>query len=246
VLAQAVDRESGAAMPGFVHRRFGQGQVLSVGVEGLWHWAFNPGAEAVNSMFDRFWDQMILWLMAGRDFLPNKQFSFRSGSANVLLGEKVYFKLVMRNFDPAVGSVPVTIFQGDREAARTSLTRGGSAEGYRLKADFLPEKTGRYVARADLPDGTSQESKFIVFDENLEETEVTADVSYLRKLCESSGGRVIAPEELKKLKAELDRQQANAPPQVKRVTIWDRAWIFYLIGLMFGVDWYFRRKWGLC
>jgi hypothetical protein len=246
VLAQAVDRNSGEAMPGFVHRRFGQGQVLSVGVDGLWHWAFNPKAEPVNSMFDRFWDQMILWLMAGRDFLPNKQFSFRSSSANILLGEKVYFKLVMRNLDTKIRNVPVTIFKDDKEIARTSLTPGDAQGGYRLSADFLPEKTGRYRALADLPDGTHEESKFIVFNENLEETEVAADLSYLRRLCESSGGRVINPEELKKLKAELDAQKASAPPQIKRTTAWDRTWIFYLIGLVFGIDWYFRRKWGLC
>ncbi len=246
VLAQAVSRENGDAMPGFVHRRFGQGQVLSVGVEGLWHWAFNPKAEAVNSMFDRFWDQMILWLMAGRDFSPNKEFSFRSSSANVLLGEKVYFKLVTRSLSTQVRSVPVTIMQEGKEIARTSLTSAGSEGGYRLTGDYLPEKTGRYSAVADLPGGVREESKFIVFDENLEETEVATDVSYLRRLCEGSGGRVITPDELKKLKTELDNQQSSAPPQIRRTSAWDRAWIFYGIGLLFGVDWYLRRKWGLC
>jgi hypothetical protein len=245
VLAQAAPRDNGAPMPGFVHRRFGQGQVLSVGVEGLWHWAFNPKAEAVNSMFDKFWDQMILWLMAGRDFLPNKQFSFRSSSANILLGEKVYFKLAMRTLNAKVQNVPVSIFQGDREIGRTSLAAGSSQNGYRMSAEYLPEKVGRYRAVAELPDGSRQESKFFVFNENLEETEVAADVSYLRRLCESSGGRIIAPEELKKLKAEMEAPQSSGPPQMRRTTVWDQAWIFYTIGLLFGVDWYFRRKWGL-
>jgi len=246
VLAQSINHDTGESFPGFVHRRFGQGQVLSVGVDGLWHWAFNPKSEAVNSMFDRFWDQMILWLMAGRDFLPNKEFSFRSSSANILLGEKAYFRLVTRNLSKNLKNVPMTVFQDDKEIARTSLTPGTSQEGYRLAGEFLPTKTGRYRAVADLPDGTHQESKFIVFEENLEESEVATDVSYLRRLCESSGGRIIAPEELKKLKTELDNQQASAAPKIKRVTIWDQTWIFYFIGLIFGVDWYFRRKWGLC
>ena len=246
VLAQAVSRENGGVMPGFVHRRFGQGQVLSVGVDGLWRWAFNARGEAVNSMFDRFWDQMILWLMAGRDFVPNKEFSFRSSSANVLLGEKVYFKLVTRSLETQLRAVPVTIYQGATEVARISLTPGSAEAGYRLAADYLPEKTGRYRAVADLPGGVREESKFIVYDENLEETEVTADVSYLRRLCESSGGRVLNPDELAKLKAELDNQKINAAPRIKRTTAWDRAWIFYVIGLTFGVDWYLRRKWGLC
>jgi hypothetical protein len=27
---------------------------------------------------------------------------------------------------------------------------------------------------------------------------------------------------------------------------WDRWWIFWAIGLLFGSDWYLRRRWGLC
>ena len=62
-------------------------------------------------MFDRFWDQMVLWLMAGRDFLPNQQFSLRTSSANILLGEKVYFRVVMRNPDPKVKEVPIVFYR---------------------------------------------------------------------------------------------------------------------------------------
>ncbi|HTA31645.1 MAG TPA: hypothetical protein VK731_14220, partial [Candidatus Cybelea sp.] len=75
-----------------VHRRYGQGQVVSMGVAGLWRWALNSKVEGANSPFDYFWDQMVLWLLAGRDFIPSKQFSFRPNSANILLGEKVYFR----------------------------------------------------------------------------------------------------------------------------------------------------------
>ncbi|MEJ0088994.1 MAG: hypothetical protein WDM80_04470 [Limisphaerales bacterium] len=76
-----------------MHRRYGRGQVVSIGVDGLWRWSLNAKVEGVNSPFDRFWDQMILWLLAGRDFIPNRQFSFRPSSANILLGEKIYFRL---------------------------------------------------------------------------------------------------------------------------------------------------------
>ncbi len=106
-----------------VHRRFGSGQVVSIGVEGLWRWGFNAKVEGVNTAFDRFWDQTILWLLAGRDFIPSKQFSFRPSSANIQLGEKVYFRLNRaRNPDPKVKKVPVRLLLGDNEeVARLSL-----------------------------------------------------------------------------------------------------------------------------
>ena len=244
-LAVGAERGDSAANAAIVHRRYGRGQVVSIGMEGLWRWGLNARVEAANSPFDRFWDQMILWLLAGRDFIPNRQFSFRPNSANVLLGEKVYFRLVMRQPDAKVKSAPVTIYFGEREAGRTSFApTPGSAT--RLSAEFLPERTGRYRAVVNLPDGTTQESRFIVFTENLEETEVAADTLYLRRLCESSGGRLIEPAELSKLLKELSADQTSQTPKTILRPVWNEAWVFYLAGLLFGLDWFLRRRWGLC
>jgi hypothetical protein len=245
-LAPAQAMDGSGPTPGIVQRRFGQGQVVSVGVDGLWRWAFNSRIEGVNTLFDRFWDQMVLWLMAGRDFLPNQQFSLRTSSANILLGEKAYFRVVMRSPDPRVKEIPILFYQGDREAGRTTLNAVPGQDAYRLMAEFLPEKPGKYRAAARFPDGTSQETRFIVYQENLEQTEVATDAGYLKRLCESSGGRLLAPNELAKLNAELKDEKQENLPKTRLRTVWDRTWFFYLIGLLFGVDWYLRRRWGLC
>jgi hypothetical protein len=232
-------------VPAIVHRRYGQGQVVSVGVEGLWRWGLNAKADGPNTPFDRFWDQMMLWLLAGRDFIPNKQFSFRPNSANILLGEKVLFRLHMRNDDPNVKSVPVTISHGASEAGRVAMMPS-LTDHTRLTAEFLPERVGRYTARADFPDGTRQESRFIVYSENLEETEVATDVLCLRRLCESSGGRVLEPAELARLLTELNTEKASAAPETRICPVWNQAWVFCLCGVLFGLDWFLRRRWGLC
>ena len=244
-LAVAASREDPAQDPAVVHRRFGRGQVVSVGVEGLWRWGLNSKVEGANTPFDRFWDQMILWLMAGRDFVPTHQFSFRPNSANILLGEKVYFRLVMRKPDPKVASVPLTIYNGDTETGRANMTPSGGDPG-RLTAEFLPEKMERYRAVANFPDGTTQESRFIVFTENIEEIEVATDTGYLRRLCESSGGRVIDPADLAKLFKELNSEKVEVAPKTRLHPLWNEAWVFYLAGVCFGLDWFLRRRWGLC
>jgi hypothetical protein len=243
--AVAAGRDDTTAEAAIVHRRYGRGQVVSIGVAGLWRWALNSKVEGANSAFDHFWDQMMLWLLAGRDFLPNRQFSFRPSSANILLGEKVYFRLVLRQPNPGVKAVPVTIYFGDAVAGRVDLAPAPTSVG-RLAAEFLPEHVGRYRAVVNLPDGTTQESRFIVFTENLEETEVAADTLYLRRLCESSGGRLIDPGELPKLLKELRNEKADVTPRTVLHPVWNAAWVFYLAGLLFGLDWYLRRRWGLC
>jgi hypothetical protein len=243
--AVTTDRNDPTPEAAIVHRRYGRGQVVSIGAAGLWRWALNAKVDGANSPFDRFWDQMILWLLAGRDFIPNHQFSFRPSSANVLLGEKVYFRLALRQPDPKLKSVPVTIHYGDTEVGRVSLAPAAETAG-RLTADFLPERTGRYRATVSLPDGTTQESRFIVYNENLEETEVATDALYLRRLCESSGGRLIDAAELPKLIKELNTEKTDQAPQTIVRPVWNVAWVFYLAGLLFGLDWFLRRRWGLC
>jgi hypothetical protein len=245
VLAQGSNQQDGASQPAIVHRRYGQGQVVSIGVDGLWRWSFNAKIQTVDSPFDRFWDQMILWLLAGRDFIPNRQFSFHPNSANVLLGEKVYFHLMLRQPDRNLKSVPVTIHYEDGEAGKTTLAPSPTSAS-RFTAEFLPERAGRYRAVVNLPDGTTQESRFIVFSENLEETEVATDMLYLRRLCEASGGRVIDPGELPKLMKELSDEKADQTPKIIIKPAWNEAWVFYLTGLFFGLDWFWRRRWGLC
>jgi hypothetical protein len=242
-LANAQAAAGGEPSPGMLHRRFGDGQVLSVGVDGLWRWAFNAKVEGPSTVFDRFWDQMILWLIAGRDFLPAQKFALRASSANIPLGEKIYFRLLQRDAAGSLADVPLEVTNGDRDAARTTLT---AAEAGKLTAEFLPGRAGKYSATAPLPDGTKQTVRFAVFDENLEQTEVATDAGYLRKLCEASGGRLLAPDELGKLLTELKDTQSNAEPSTKLTAIWDRWWVFWAIGLFLGMDWYLRRRWGLC
>jgi hypothetical protein len=244
-LALAASREEGGAAPAIVHRRYGTGQVVSLGVEGLWRWGLNSKAEGLNSPFDRFWDQMILWLLAGRDFVPSHQFSFRPNSANILLGEKVYFRVTMRQNDARVKSIPLSLYLGEAEVGRVNMSVGTS-QGGRLAGEFIPERVGRYRAVASFPDGTSQESRFIVYTENLEETEVAVDVVGLRRLCESSGGRLIEPGALAGLFKELNSEKTEAASQLRLRPVWNQAWVFYLASLLFGVDWFLRRRWGLC
>jgi len=244
-LASAQGVSGGDPTPGMVHRRFGEGQALSVGVDGLWRWAFNAKIEGANTLFDRFWDQMILWLMAGRDFLPAQQFSLRANSANIPLGEKVYFRGIKRDPDVKANNIPLVIEYNGADAGRTTLTAADPAAPDKLTADFLPAKPGKYAATARFPDGTQQSARFIVFDENLEETEVATDAGYLRKLCESSGGRLLQPEEFGKILREFRDEKIEAVPVHKLSSVWDRAWVFWLIGFLFGADWFLRRRWGL-
>jgi len=182
--------------------------------------------------------------MAGRDFLPTQKYSLRASSANIPLGEKIYLRGLIRDPAPGVREVPLTIRHGGAEAGRIVLAADPHNTD-KLTAEFVPGQPGKYEAVAKFPDGTEQTARFIVFDENLEQTEVATDVTYLKKLCESSGGRLLQPEELGNFVRQLSEERSDATPQTRLVSAWDRVWVFWLIGLCFAADWFLRRRWGL-
>jgi len=242
----ATVQADGEPTPGFVHRRFGNGQVLAVGVDGLWRWAFNAKVDGSNTIFDRFWDNLILWLLASRDFLPTEKFALRASTANIPLGEKIWFRAIGR--EPLAGTreIPLIVRRGEEIAARLTLAAPDAREPDRLAAEFEPPARGKYEATAQFPDGTRHSVRFIAFDENLEEAEVATDSGYLRKLCEASGGKLVTSGELPKLLTELRDDKTRTTPATRLVSAWDRALVLWLITGLFAADWYLRRRWGLC
>jgi hypothetical protein len=152
---------------------------------------------------------------------------------------------VIRDATAKLRDIPLVIVQEKQEAGRTTLSPADPAIPDKLTAEFLPSKPGKYTATAKFPDGNSQTARFIVFDDNLEQTEVATDAGYLQKLAESSGGRLLQPAELGNFLAELHEVKVDATPTRKLTSAWDRVWVFWSIGMLFGADWYFRRRWGL-
>ncbi len=109
--------------------------------------------------------------------------------------------------------VPIALFDDKREVGRTSLAITDPSEPCRLTAEFTPEKTRKFRALARFPDGTSQEARFIVLNDNPEETEVAADVTYLKRLCSQSGGRLAGPERADATRAGPAPRQAGQRAQ---------------------------------
>jgi hypothetical protein len=244
--ATLAQTDGGAEFPAMVHRRHGAGQVLSIGVDGLWRWAFNAKSEEANTIFDRFWDQTVLWLMRGRDIIPDSRFTFRADTGNVLLGEKIRFRILARDPKESTRAVALTVFHEGREIERLTCAAPAGGTAQRLESEFVPSKIGRYRVETTLPDATRQTVRFSTYDDNVEETDVAADLSYLRRLTEASGGRVLKPEEFAPMLTAARVAPIEDAPRIRKITAWDRSWFFWLIGLLFGADWYLRRRWGLC
>jgi len=234
--------QGGPDFPAFIHRPAGRGQVLGVGAGDLWHWAFQSDATAREALFDRLWDQIIVWMVASSDRSPGAQNRLRTSAANLPLGEEVRLRLQFKGTTPPVAPV-VSILAPDGTTAQVTMTPTNDPMAF--EAGHVSSQTGRYRAEITLPDGKKEAARFMVYQENREATEVSADRTYLKKLAESSGGQMLEPGDfpgfLKTLKASLQ----PADKRFRMVSLWDQPWVLYVLISFFALDWYLRRRWGL-
>jgi len=234
---------AGDQSPAVVYRRYGRGQTLSLGVGNLWRWVFNPKAEYDNNAYDRFWDQLALWLLANNGVAPLEGYSLRTDTANLPLGETVRLRFGVHGNALPVSAPALVILQGDEQVTNLAMEPG--AEPEQFVAEFTPREAGRYRAQVATAGGKHVTAQFMVFREKLETTETAMDVTYLEQLCKASGGRVLDVSELESLVESLLRDTADQPPLMRRIPLWDRGWIYLLLSVILSCDWYFRRRWGL-
>lgn len=246
-LAEAEDPETGQKTPVITHRRYGKGQVLNINVAGLWKWSFNAGNDIENNIFDRFWDQLLVWMLSQSEVVPNQEYSFRSKSANLLLGEPMGFRLAVRKAESLLGLKPLRIF---RDGKLVTELRWGAEDrtGTSAKTRFTPEVTGHYEARVLLPNGEEMGQKFMVYEERPEMTEVTTDLAYLNRLCHLTGGSILDRDNLDQLSRTLalhNQDEESGDPDIRLTPVWDKFPVFFSIVMLFGLDWMLRRRWGL-
>ncbi|MCM8528709.1 MAG: hypothetical protein NE327_19445 [Lentisphaeraceae bacterium] len=246
-LANSEDELDLANSPAIIYRRTGRGQVMSFGVEGLWRWRFNQNYDQENDHFAAFWDQCFLWLIHNSTFMPGTEYTFRIDSNNCRLGDKINFNFNVRtssNLDKETYKVTVSSEEGT--AYNLDFSNQNSDNKHRFTTTFTPPKAGKYTAEVKAG-GKEFITKFIVNQDLLEEKEVSVDKNYLQELSNSSGGRLISEDDLKDIQSLKKVNVQEIPDErVKLKAAWDKIWVIYLICFFLAVDWYLRRKWGLC
>lgn len=234
-----------AAAPIMVYRHYGNGQTLSLGAANLWRWVFHPMTEYQNNSYDRFWDQMALWLLANGGVAPQGGYSLRTERANVPLGESIKAVFSSHGIDPPKLAPEISVFHNDALITKITMTARNDREPAEYGLDFEPQQPGCYRLETTTPDGKKLVAKFIANRDEWETLETAMDLGYLEQLTAASGGRMMTPDAISELLKSLEREAEEAPPMIKKNPLWDQALILYACAFFFAMDWLLRRRWGL-
>ncbi len=231
--------------PLLVAQSFGAGRVMAFAGDTTWRWPMH----GFDKQHKRFWRQIVLWLarkdeqqeghvwvrLARRRLEPGGRLELTAG-ANSPTGDPV---------KGATFEAEVILPDGTTRAMRLSEhgeSWTGTFSETRLSGDYAVVVRGR---KGDEPLGQAR-SRFLVFEEDLELDNASADTSGMASLAAMTEGRSIAPEQLPELLDTLMQQTEHLEEKTEtKRTYWD-TWPFFLlvVGLL-CVEWYLRKRWGL-
>jgi uncharacterized membrane protein len=222
----------------------GAGRVIAFAGDSTWHWPM----KGFDKIHKRFWRQAILWL-SQKDVTEENRVWVKPEQFRVRPGGQLKFTTGARS----PNGDPLTDVQIEAELllpdGSTKELRTQRAKDYRSGSFEVPQDIGDYTIRVTATEnnsvlGTAQ-GRFLVFEEDLELDNPSADISGMESLAEITGGHMVVAEQLPKLLDDLleKTDQLVTRTEVRR-TLWDNWWILAFITTLLSVEWFLRKRWG--
>jgi len=241
---------AGQTAPLLVVQRYGEGKVAAVLTDSLWRWQLDPGPGRPYAVL---WNQLLHWLSPYESEVAPYEIELTTASEQAFLGEALALEARISGAGGAAPEPTATVCEietpdGRRLPLEMPRQTVQTATGQRLptyRTEFTPDMPGlhRAVARAQFA-GTNVESgvcSFFVKPYSPELEPRPANTALLQALCESSGGRFCAPEELEAALLALPVPTVQEARVLFR-TLWNTtAVLACLIGLLV-VEWTLRKS----
>jgi hypothetical protein len=232
-------------------QRFGQGKVSAILTDSLWRWQLGPESGKAHP-YERFWTQMISWLLPRQEEIDSMKLEFFADRAQVFLGESVELTARFGNDDSKrPESVEAHITMPDNRVVPyqmgpqpVSLPSGKSFSGF--GTSFSATQPGLYVvsgsARLNSQTYTSEPFNFVVKPHSPETVPRPAKVEVLQALSSTSGGRFFdSPESLNEALSKLEFH-ATQETLSDYQTLW-RDWpAIITVMTLLAISWGIRKS----
>ncbi len=250
--AASILAESEQKDPLLVAMPYGSGRVLAFAGDTTWRWWLTAGEQTLHK---RFWRQVVLWLAQKK--IDDSNVWIRLDSRRFQRGQMVRFTAGVNasNRTPVAGaSFTAVVQKPDGKKLPVRMIRQGNHMigtilDTSLSGDYLirveAQHSGRALGRA--------KARFYVQQQDLELDNAAANPELLKTMAQKTakqGGRSLFPEEIPALLAELKQKPKDL--QVEIETRWtfgregsDATVILLVFVALLGVEWFFRKKWGL-
>ncbi len=231
VLAEhPVERSASGPRPLLAVQEVDGGRSAFLGVDGLWRWRMQAASSARD--YDRFWQQLLLWLGARA----------RPGGITTDRPEYRPGELVALRIPGAVASDQLVVRTSDG-GERTVAIAGGS--GATAGASIATTPSTAWV-EAELRRGGSAISavRVLVRSTGIEDDYCQLDRPRLESLAATTGGQVIDGSDLSLIDV-LTSPEVRVERRREARSLWHLHAIFWIMLACYGVELLLRRRWLL-
>ena len=225
-------------------QRYGRGKSMFVGTADLWRLRREVG----DQYHARFWGQAIQFLALSRILGQNKQITLETDRRQYATGERIelFANVLTEAFEPVEQpSYSVLLEQegsGELPAELDLIPVPGNPGLY--GGSILAVNEGRFTLAARGSDPTTSNTvEFEIENVPVEQRETAMREDVANQIAALSGGERLAATQLGTLPDLLKTDEITRPLTIHREkALWDIPFIFALLVLLTGVEWYLRRR----
>lgn len=236
--------------PMILSQRYGQGKVVAVFTDSLWKWKLHPQASQMRP-YQRFWNQMISWLLPVEDELEKDKLSIMTDCESLVIGEKIVISARASNDNKDTDvrvRCEVTLPGGEKApfTMRPEPVTTASGKTYPgFVTHYKATVPGLHTVTASLSAGgatkVSEELSFFVKPFAAEMTPCPFNASVLRSISRNSGARFFKdPLELNDTLASLNFPTVEEQSS-EHHSLWQTWFVIACLTLLASLSWVVRK-----
>lgn len=246
----------GGATPLVMTMRYGAGRVVYVATDEIWRWRYGRG----ETLPERFWLPIVRMLAregletSGQPAVltasPAQAQVDRPVQVSVRLNDQALLDANLKGVRvkavPRAGEAGLAPASGTVELQLSPQAAAGEAPGEGanlLTTAWLPTEAGVYTLSIDdplVPAGVSPVEVTVKYPDDELRTPQT-DHPLLAAISEKTGGKTAAPEKFGEALAELPDRQVRLLGAPVVESLWDRAFVWWLLMVILAAEWVGRR-----
>ena len=233
--------------PLILTRRLGDKKSISVLAKDIWRWKLGTAMKNLD-LFDRFILSSVKWLNAKGN---NKQVTIKTTKKVYSLGENVEFtgQVYDQTFNPVSNSEVTVNINGGGGSSQIQLNSIGNGL---YEGSFQTNNAGdyKYLGSASL-NGKSigrDSGSFNLGEVDIEMINPRMNYDFLNLLSNQTNGKFFYNSDYKHLfniLRNLDKESSKERIETSEIYLWSNEWLLVVVIILFGMEWFFRKRWGL-
>ena len=234
-------------IPLIVSRKLGSKRSIAVLAKDIWKWKLQTATKNLD-LFDRFINSSVKWLNTSED---QKQVKITTSKKTYSLGEEAEFtgQVYDATFNPVLDAEVKVRVTGKGETSEIILSSVGNGL---YEGTFQTNKAGDYSfsgeAKLDnLKLGTDRGS-FNMGEVDVEMINPRMNYEFLRSLAKRTNGEYFDQSNymsLFPLLKKLNESASSEKIETSEISLWSNEWLMAVVILLFGIEWFIRKRAGM-